>query len=73
MKHRCPNCKKVITKALLEQSRREKFYPFCSERCKFIDLGRWLDAKYKIVSELKDKEQPNDDEENSGQPKGGKR
>jgi endogenous inhibitor of DNA gyrase (YacG/DUF329 family) len=70
MKRRCPNCKKVIIKTLLEQGRREKFYPFCCERCKFIDLGRWLDAKYKIVSELKDKEQPDGDEENSGQSKG---
>jgi uncharacterized protein len=23
-------------------------YPFCSERCKLIDLGRWLDGKYQI-------------------------
>jgi endogenous inhibitor of DNA gyrase (YacG/DUF329 family) len=21
-------------------------YPFCSDRCKLIDLGRWLDGKY---------------------------
>jgi endogenous inhibitor of DNA gyrase (YacG/DUF329 family) len=62
MKRRCPNCQKVINKALLEQSRWEKFYPFCCERCKFIDLGRWLDAKYKIVSELKDKEQTDIDD-----------
>jgi endogenous inhibitor of DNA gyrase (YacG/DUF329 family) len=24
-------------------------YPFCSERCKLIDLGRWLDGKYQIA------------------------
>jgi hypothetical protein len=23
-------------------------FPFCSERCKLIDLGRWLDGKYRI-------------------------
>jgi uncharacterized protein len=23
-------------------------FPFCSERCKLIDLGRWLDDKYQI-------------------------
>jgi len=23
-------------------------FPFCSERCKLIDLGRWLDGKYQI-------------------------
>jgi uncharacterized protein len=27
------------------------FYPFCSERCKLIDLGRWLDGKYQIQVE----------------------
>jgi endogenous inhibitor of DNA gyrase (YacG/DUF329 family) len=70
MRHRCPNCRKVINRALLEQSRREKFYPFCCERCKFIDLGRWLDAKYSIVSELKDQQQEEGHEENSGQRKG---
>jgi endogenous inhibitor of DNA gyrase (YacG/DUF329 family) len=69
MRHRCPNCRKVINRALLEQSRRGKFYPFCSERCKFIDLGRWLDAKYKIVSELKDQQPEGGDKENSGQLK----
>ncbi len=23
-------------------------YPFCSGRCRLIDLGRWLDQKYTI-------------------------
>jgi hypothetical protein len=23
-------------------------FPFCSERCKLIDLGRWLDGRYQI-------------------------
>ena len=23
-------------------------FPFCSDRCKLIDLGRWLDGKYQI-------------------------
>jgi hypothetical protein len=25
-------------------------FPFCSERCKLIDLGLWLDEKHKIDS-----------------------
>jgi uncharacterized protein len=24
------------------------FLPFCSERCKLIDLGRWLGEKYSV-------------------------
>ena len=27
-----------------------RFFPFCSERCKLIDLGAWLDAGYRIPS-----------------------
>lgn len=41
----CPICKKPVT----PQREGEKSYsPFCSERCKLIDLGRWLDGKYQI-------------------------
>lgn len=27
-------------------------YPFCSPRCKTIDLGRWADESYKITRPL---------------------
>ena len=37
-------------------------FPFCSERCKLIDLGRWLDGKYQIPA------QADIEEENSGSP-----
>ena len=23
-------------------------FPFCSERCRFVDLGRWLGGEYRI-------------------------
>jgi endogenous inhibitor of DNA gyrase (YacG/DUF329 family) len=26
-------------------------FPFCSPRCKLIDLGRWLDGSYRIPAE----------------------
>lgn len=41
---RCPICKKPIS----ESGDESKHLPFCSERCKLIDLGRWLDGKYQI-------------------------
>jgi uncharacterized protein len=41
----CPICKKEVVK--LSEGERS-FYPFCSERCKLIDLGRWLGEKYQI-------------------------
>ncbi len=27
------------------------FRPFCSERCKLIDLGAWVDGEYRIPGE----------------------
>jgi len=27
------------------------FFPFCSERCQLIDLGKWLDGKHVIKEE----------------------
>jgi endogenous inhibitor of DNA gyrase (YacG/DUF329 family) len=29
-------------------------FPFCSERCKLIDLGRWADGRYQIPVVEKD-------------------
>lgn len=32
----------------MEWSTDNKFRPFCSERCKLIDLGAWADGSYAI-------------------------
>ncbi len=37
----CPICKKEV-------ARTDPFMPFCSERCKLIDLGNWAMEKYVI-------------------------
>ncbi|UCG55622.1 MAG: DNA gyrase inhibitor YacG [Phycisphaerales bacterium] len=52
MKHRCPTCHKVIEASRPERSKRPAYFPFCSERCKLVDLGGWLDAEHKIITEL---------------------
>jgi len=39
----CPTCEKKVT-----WTDEEKFRPFCSERCKQIDLGAWATEKYAI-------------------------
>jgi endogenous inhibitor of DNA gyrase (YacG/DUF329 family) len=42
---KCPNCGKGT-----EYSGNE-FRPFCSERCKLLDLGAWADEQYNIPAE----------------------
>lgn len=44
----CPICGRVMQ----GQSRGEwPAFPFCSERCRLIDLGRWLGGNYRITPE----------------------
>ena len=39
----CPTCGTKV-----EWTEAAKFRPFCSERCKQIDLGAWAEEQYKI-------------------------
>lgn len=51
---RCPVCGKPSAPRD-EGGRGEKSpFPFCSERCKLIDLGRWFDGAYQIPAEADD-------------------
>lgn len=43
---KCPICKADVDER--ERGREGSSYPFCSPRCKLIDLGRWLDGRYQI-------------------------
>jgi endogenous inhibitor of DNA gyrase (YacG/DUF329 family) len=40
---KCPTCGRSI-----EWSDQSPFRPFCSERCRIIDLGAWLTEKHAI-------------------------
>ena len=42
----CPTCK---TEVVWHASSHWK--PFCSERCKLIDLGEWFDEKHRIADD----------------------
>jgi endogenous inhibitor of DNA gyrase (YacG/DUF329 family) len=42
---KCPTCGRKV-----EWSTNNRFRPFCSSRCKLIDLGAWLDEKM-VISE----------------------
>jgi uncharacterized protein len=50
MKGRCLICHKPVKAPTGQPSEAAEFFPFCSERCKLIDLGAWLDGQYKIAS-----------------------
>ncbi|HEY3885757.1 MAG TPA: DNA gyrase inhibitor YacG [Vicinamibacterales bacterium] len=40
-----------------------KWRPFCSERCKLADLGRWLRGEYRVPGEPVGEQDPADDSE----------
>ena len=44
MKVKCPNCDTEVV-----WSADSPFRPFCSERCKLIDLGDWAAANHRIA------------------------
>ncbi len=46
----CPTCKHRVEVRQEDPARLPRFFPFCCERCKLIDLGAWLDADYRIPS-----------------------
>ena len=67
----CPRCKKKFNYYESE------FRPFCSEKCRLIDLGQWLNESYTVpVEKLTDEEsetleqlinENNQDEDNSAE------
>jgi len=48
IRERCPICKKPLPR---EADQSSGHYPFCSERCKMVDLGHWLSDDYAIPGE----------------------
>jgi hypothetical protein len=45
MKGRCPICGKSFQIEALSEL---PTFPFCTERCRLVDLGRWIDGAYAI-------------------------
>jgi endogenous inhibitor of DNA gyrase (YacG/DUF329 family) len=59
---RCPICRKEVTEDDPE-------FPFCSQRCRILDLGNWASEKYVVSTPL----QPEDlDEVNELEPRKGR-
>jgi endogenous inhibitor of DNA gyrase (YacG/DUF329 family) len=47
LKLKCPICKNPVTS-------QDADFPFCSERCRLIDLGKWASGAYVISSPVQD-------------------
>lgn len=50
LKLRCPICKKVVVSTAPD-------FPFCSDHCKEIDLGKWATGAYVISEPIHDEEE----------------
>lgn len=46
---RCPVCEREIPP---NGEVAESLFPFCSDRCRSIDLYRWFDGRYKVVEDI---------------------
>jgi uncharacterized protein len=44
---RCPSCKTIVLAT-------DEDFPFCSDRCRKIDLGKWASGAYRISSPVLD-------------------
>jgi len=55
----CPACRRKTT---WEEN---PWRPFCSERCKLVDFGRWIAEEYKIAGEEIKREDREEKEETS--------
>lgn len=43
----CPICRKLVLAA-------NEDFPFCSDRCRVMDLARWASGDYKVSSPIQD-------------------
>ena len=46
---RCPTCRTIVLRGDPE-------FPFCSERCRLIDLGKWASGAYVVSTPITDPE-----------------
>jgi endogenous inhibitor of DNA gyrase (YacG/DUF329 family) len=51
-KYHCSTCGNEV----VYQGRLPALYPFCTPRCRLVDLGRWLREQYSISRDLTEEE-----------------
>ncbi len=62
---KCPVCGKPVPPAPTLAGQRSP-RPFCSERCRQVDLGRWLTGAYAVPAAEEDEAVPEDEEGGGG-------
>jgi endogenous inhibitor of DNA gyrase (YacG/DUF329 family) len=66
---RCPTCRRPIGTGA---ATRPRDYPFCSERCRLVDLHKWLSGEYRVPwRPAEPGEGPREDGEGEGSGEGG--
>ena len=55
---KCPTCKRPV-----EWSEESVYRPFCSDRCRIIDLGNWASEKYRVPAEKTSEHEREDEDE----------
>ncbi|MFO0839448.1 MAG: DNA gyrase inhibitor YacG [Phycisphaerae bacterium] len=66
MMYRCSICGKPVT----TDESLPTLYPFCSERCKLVDLGKWLRGEYAVDRDLSPDDLPEGDDPRDGDARG---
>jgi endogenous inhibitor of DNA gyrase (YacG/DUF329 family) len=56
---RCPTCRRTVDWKTSPER------PFCSERCRLIDLGKWSEEAYRIAGEKITREEEENPSSNS--------
>jgi len=60
---RCPTCRTLVLRS-------NENFPFCSDRCRLIDLGKWASGGYVISTPITDPEQLENIAEEQGRKAG---
>jgi len=48
---------------IYEEDKLPPNFPFCSKRCKLIDLGNWLNEEYTLTEPIPEEYEPADDDD----------
>ena len=59
---RCPICHTEV------EWEGNPFRPFCSERCRLLDLGSWAEGRYRIPGKKIVKDEAGEDEDDEDEP-----